>query len=420
MASSPWSEKHINLQLGWPSPSLFPSKALAKAAQSILLDPEVAAQSLVYGPDPGHQDLRTSLAAWLTRFYKPGAGEISPHRLFMVEPTYFLACPSFQDAGFAGRLRGVPEDDEGIDIGFLRRSLVEAEKNVLGNQADVLPCSRAKIYRHIFYVVPTFSNPSGKVMSRQRRTQLVQLAREFDACIIADDVYDWLRWSGNEMATDVELAAPPPRLVDIDRTLPGASPWGNAISNGSFSKIVAPGVRVGWVEGSPLVSADLCKVGAVVSGGSQAHLSSMLMGHLLKSGAIETHIQDTLIPAYRRRYHAIIKSIQINLGPLGVTIVPHGMADVGEVDVVGGFFLFLKFAEHTPPLSEIAEHALAHHDLRIAHGDLMAVWGDTDSVARAKRSYGQGARLCWAWHSEEEINEGIQRLAVAIKTLRRV
>ena len=94
-------------------------------------------------------------------------------------------------------------------------------------------------------------------MSLQRRQELVQVAREYDACIITDDVYDMLQWP-----TDKTTAQPSreharlPRLVDIDRTLDGGAEregsdgFGNAVSNGSFSKIAGPGCRTGWLEGT--------------------------------------------------------------------------------------------------------------------------------------------------------------------------
>jgi DNA-binding transcriptional MocR family regulator len=90
-------------------------------------------------------------------------------------------------------------------------------------------------------------------MSLSDREKLVQLAREFDALIVTDDVYDFLQWSAD---LDRPLAAPDkahmPRLVDIDRYLDGGPPdeWGNVVSNGSFSKLIGPGMRTGWAEGS--------------------------------------------------------------------------------------------------------------------------------------------------------------------------
>ncbi len=76
----------------------------------------------------------------------------------MVEPTYFLACPIFQDAGFTGRMRGVPEDNEGIDLEFLRSGLEYAESADWERTAVKCPdTGYLKLYKHIIYCVPTFS-----------------------------------------------------------------------------------------------------------------------------------------------------------------------------------------------------------------------------------------------------------------------
>jgi DNA-binding transcriptional MocR family regulator len=114
-----------------------------------------------------------------------------------------------------------------------------------------------KIYRHIIYCVPTFSNPSFKTMTLQRREQLVRLAREYDALVITDDVYDFLQWPSSLSAERLSLdKAILPRIVDVDRYLDGgteregADGFGNAASNGSFSKICGPGLRTGWCEGT--------------------------------------------------------------------------------------------------------------------------------------------------------------------------
>ena len=94
-------------------------------------------------------------------------------------------------------------------------------------------------------------------MSLRRRQELVKVAREYDALIITDDVYDMLQWPTDEtVATPVREHAHLPRLVDIDRTLDGgcdregSDGFGNAVSNGSFSKIAGPGCRTGWSEGT--------------------------------------------------------------------------------------------------------------------------------------------------------------------------
>lgn len=172
----------------------------------------------------------------------------------MVEPTYFLACTIFQDAGFADRLRGVPENEHGIDIEFLRGELEKFKDGEKQNgvHKEFKPTSQyRKVFRHLLYLTPTFSNPSAKTMSTTVREQLLALAREYDILLIADEVYDFLRWPAEAVGSaSVEMAPIPPRLVDLDRATSPADSWGHCISNGSFSKIVAPGVRVGWAEAS--------------------------------------------------------------------------------------------------------------------------------------------------------------------------
>jgi len=267
----------INLQLGWPTPRLFPAEQLAKATSVSLLDPEIAKSALIYGPDLGYMPLRESIAKWLSSFYCPGTathadriaitGGASQNlasilqvftdpnitkRVWMVEPTYFLACTIFQDAGFAGRLSGVPEDEHGLDISFLSEALekYESENKSDGPAQFKPPEQYSKVYRHVLYFTPTFSNPSAKTMSTPIREKLLALARKYDILLISDDVYDFLRWAPDDSNPSVKLAAIPPRLVDLDRATSSVDSWGNSISNGSFSKIIAPGVRVGWAEAS--------------------------------------------------------------------------------------------------------------------------------------------------------------------------
>ena len=103
-------------------------------------------------------------------------------------------------------------------------------------------------------------------MSLARREDLVRVAREFDALIITDDVYDFLQWPATDPRKENLEKAVQPRIVDVDRNLDGgtsrngADGFGNSFSNGSFSKIVGPGVRCGWVEGSETFAFALSQV----------------------------------------------------------------------------------------------------------------------------------------------------------------
>lgn len=104
-------------------------------------------------------------------------------------------------------------------------------------------------------------------MSLTRRQDLVRIARRYDALIITDDVYDQLQWPVSPSSTGRSLeTAALPRVVDVDRHLDGGADragsdaFGNAVSNGSFSKIVGPGCRTGWAEGTKKFAYGLSQV----------------------------------------------------------------------------------------------------------------------------------------------------------------
>lgn len=154
----------IDLFRGWPNPALLPVQSLSHTSTVALSTPSIYEPGLQYGPDEGYGPLRQHVAQWLTSFYAPpdpistdricisgGASQnlacilqvftdaAYTRNIWMVAPTYYLACRIFDDAGFAGRLRGVPEDAEGIDLDFLERGLQEAEERAVaqGNTKPV-------------------------------------------------------------------------------------------------------------------------------------------------------------------------------------------------------------------------------------------------------------------------------------------
>lgn len=145
------SLKQINLMRGWPSPSLLPTKLLASAAERILSDPDIYTPTLQYGADPGYQPLREALATWLSSHYKVtrdaericisgGASQniarilqsftdpTVTKAIWIVAPCYHLVCAIYDDAGFAGRLRAFPEDEEGVDLDELERRILKVEE----------------------------------------------------------------------------------------------------------------------------------------------------------------------------------------------------------------------------------------------------------------------------------------------------
>ena len=149
-------QNEVNLFLGWPNPGLLPPDKLKEASAAALSDRDISTPALLYGPDDGFLPLRHEVAEWLTSFYKPkdhishqricitgGASQnlacllqtftdpLYTRNVWMVAPTYYLACRIFDDSGFAGKLRGVPEDREGIDVDFLSKQLQLSEKKAV-------------------------------------------------------------------------------------------------------------------------------------------------------------------------------------------------------------------------------------------------------------------------------------------------
>lgn len=138
-----------------------------------------------------------------------------------------------KDRGYkTDQLVGVPEDTDGIDIAWLEGKLRELE--IGRNKSPESP-----YYSAVLYTVPTYSNPSGTILSHERRQKLVQLAHQHNILVICDDVYDML-YQPSE-------GKPLPPLVSYDIAY-NSEGNGNVISNGTFSKILSPGVRCGWVQ----------------------------------------------------------------------------------------------------------------------------------------------------------------------------
>ncbi|KAM0713750.1 hypothetical protein Q7P37_010712 [Cladosporium fusiforme] len=430
----------INLLRGWPNPSLLPADLIKHAANAALSNPSIAHDALLYGPDPGYEPAREAIAEWLTDAYSPHA-PIPANRLcitggasqnlgcllnvftdpaytrtiWIIAPAYFLSFRIFEDAGFGGRMRAVPEDGDGLDIAFLEREIMENERQA-EKRGPMKPAykperARAKVYKHVVYCVPTFGNPSSRTMTLRRRQELVRLARRFDALLVADDVYDFLQWSAPDCANE----GPPnpthlPRLVDVDRDIDGGSErdgadgFGNAASNGSFSKIAGPGVRCGWVEGTKKFAYGVSQTGTTCSGGAPSQMTSTFLTHLLTTNQLQQHIEHTLIPSYAARYRALHNAISTHLLPLGFTL-PQPTRNV-----VGGFFVWLSLPEGVSA-GDLARVCREQENVIVAHGAMFEVPGDR------RVSFGGNVRLCFTWEEISRLEEGVLRIASASKKM---
>lgn len=250
-------------------------------------------------------------------------------------------------------------------------------------------------------------------MSLDRRTALVHLARKHDALVISDDVYDSLQWpvchSQDAQKPTLAHTTVLPRLCDIDMALGPTDHdphhFGNTVSNGSFSKIVAPGIRTGWAEGTPAFAYGLSQAGSTRSGGSPSQFGATLMCRLLRDGVLDSHVQDVIIPALQRRHAILVAALDEYVAPLGVR---YDSASGGSA-TYGGYFVWLSLPESLDS-EAIAEYARREENLIFGHGRMFEVYGDEASAL-----FRHHVRLSFSWEPEETIVEGVQRLRTVLE-----
>lgn len=150
-------------------------------------------------------------------------------------------------------------------------------------------------------------------------------------------------------------------------------------------------------------------------------MASLIIGQLFASGALRRHLKEVLIPTYRTRHYSMVAAVRQYLYPLGVRIVTD-LSATPQTEPAGGFFLYVLFPEDgsLPSIETIHGVALERFNLRIAPGALFTVGDDTSTRKPRSTTYVSGARLCWAWHEEDELIEGIERLAEALKLARKM
>ena len=163
--------------------------------------------------------------------------------VYFQDPTYFLVFDIFLNAGYTkDQFVGIAEEnDSGINVDILEDYLIKhhhkSDKGPFSSQ-DKNNDADSMIFNSVLYCVPTHANPTGSVLSNEKREKLVQLGRKYNMLIICDDVYDILTFEG-------EI---PKRLVAYDLESADENTKHVVVSNGSFSKILAPGSRAGWIE----------------------------------------------------------------------------------------------------------------------------------------------------------------------------
>ena len=362
----------VRFAMGSPAAEAVPAKVLSGIAEERL--GHASADAYDYAATEGDPPLREALLAELA-----GTGDASsPERLTITAggmQGLDLAFKMFVDPGdlvvvesptytngsatalsYGADLLEAPVDDEGLDVDRLAAAVAETGRTPKA-----------------VYCIPTFQNPSGTTLSRARRERLIELTAGWGSILIDDDPYGLLRFEGEDLPTLAELAGGAPHVFSV-RT---------------FSKIVAPGLRVGWIDAAPELQPVIISAKQAMDTCTNLPAQRLLAG-FLEGGHLQEHLA-TQRAEYRRRKVAMQEALATHFG---------GIARWTDPD--GGFFLWVTLTEGVDTQA-LFEPALAEGVAYIP-----------GSAFSPSGRFGDALRLCFASTAPHRIHEGVRRLRAAV------
>ena len=279
-------------------------------------------------------------------------------RVIVTAPTYMTTLQCFRNHGVS--LLAIPQDDEGLDAGILRARLETMVVN-----GEPLP--------KLLFDVPDFHNPTGLTMSLTRRRSLLGLAAEFGFVIIEDDPYRRLRFEGD--------AIPPIKLLDNH---------GLVIAVGTVSKILAPGLRVGWA----IADREIVRRMALrKADGGSSPFNQHIVASLMRSNKMREHIAE--LAAQMKLHRDVMVEPIAKEVPDATVRAPNG-----------GYFLWAELPSEVSG-DELATKAV-EHGVEVRPG----------RVCFPKVDPGHHLRFAHSYVGPDEIREGIRRLGIAYRALR--
>lgn len=198
--------------------------------------------------------------------------------------------------------------------------------------------------------------------------------------------------------------------MSIDELTRTGGGFGNAVSNGSFSKLAGPGLRTGWVEGSANFIYGLSRTGGTRSGGAPSQFCAAILGYLVENGELEAHVDEVVRPALQRRHAVMMEAVGMYLGPLGVRV--SSTSSVRGANVYGGYFIWVTLTEGLPAVC-VAKRAAEEENLILGNGDMFEVLGDESSA-----TFEMNLRLCFSWEAEDDLVEGVRRLGRLLQRIK--
>jgi len=283
---------------------------------------------------------------------------VDPGDLVVVEnPTYpngYQTAKSYEASVIAA-----PVDDNGLVVEALSEMVAQTGKTP-----------------KVIYTIPNFQNPTGVTLSKDRKLQLLDLAERWGSVIVEDDPYGMLRFGGVGVPSFSELSQGNPLIFRIQ----------------TFSKLIAPGLRVGWIDVDPELQKLAVNAKQAMDTCTNAP-NQFAVAEFLGAGLLEPHL-NRLLPLYRERKVAMIDAIDDTFGE-----------DMSYTQPEGGFFLWATFHNE---LSHIDTQDL----FRVALAEGVAyIPGTAFTIDNSKND---ALRLCFATSSPERIREGISRLKQSV------
>jgi 2-aminoadipate transaminase len=366
----------ISFAGGLPAPECFPAEEIALASERILATQ--AARVLQYGPTEGFPPLREFLSELMRGRGVPVSAErilitsgsqqaldvvgkllIDPGDAVLVEnPTYVGALQAWRP--YRPRFAPLPIDQDGLQIDELEQALSDLARE--GRKPKFL------------YVVSAFQNPTGVALSLERRHALIDLAARHDLPIVEDDPYGELRYSG----------APLPSLAALDTERWGAPRYVVYLS--TFSKLLAPSLRVGWIVGPPVFLQRVVQV----KQGIDLHTGTLAQAIAYES--CQDGLLDRHIPFIRQTYQARRDAMLAALAQY----MPSG---IHWTKPDGGMFLWITLPDGVDA-ADVLQRAI-EQDVAFVPGEAFFANGGGANTLRLNFSYS----------APERIVEGVRRLA---------
>ncbi|MGE4357484.1 MAG: aminotransferase class I/II-fold pyridoxal phosphate-dependent enzyme [Candidatus Omnitrophota bacterium] len=291
-------------------------------------------------------------------------------------PTYVGAL-----SGFSPYLQNTREQIIHFDL----ESLLNSPEGQI-KLKETLKALQENGYKLFFYLTPTFGNPSGKIMSVEQRKKLLEIAKDLDIHIFEDDPYGEVRWYPGEKI---------PSLRELDNN------GGNVTYLTSNSKVYAPGLRIGYIVGAPEIIEELSQIKAKLFGPTNS-LSQMLVAKFISSGGLDRHVQEVIIPEYKRRAQTMIQALRKYMPP-GVTFT----------EPEGGLFIWVNLPENIDSTSLL--NKLATEGILVSGNIVKVAFVPGPPFNTDPTRLRNCLRLNFSNVGIEKIEQGIMALGEAVK-----